>query len=222
MSKKMFTLIELLVVVAIIGILASLLLPSLSRARIMAKVAVCKSNMKQVGIAAAAYMTDSPLPHPPIFRDATADWPNEGFETDRGKAGPGNPAMWTYPYLDNHQTVFFCPLIHTEKTFSDTPRDDENSLMWGTSIYLFGKATSANDPYAHLRTGGQAGGIAITSVNDISEDIMMFDIFPNQHNTTTDYEHYNSLMLDGRVHEPAKKQIKMNEWLFGTTGWAGS
>ena len=54
MSKK-FTLIELLVVVAIIGILASLLLPSLSRARETAKRAVCASNEKQIGSAMAMY-----------------------------------------------------------------------------------------------------------------------------------------------------------------------
>ena len=46
---KKFTLIELLVVVAIIGILSSLLLPSLSNAREQAKTAVCLSNLKQVG-----------------------------------------------------------------------------------------------------------------------------------------------------------------------------
>ena len=58
MNKK-FTLIELLVVIAIIGILTSMLMPALSKARNAGRSAVCKSNLRQFGIANWSYMEDS-------------------------------------------------------------------------------------------------------------------------------------------------------------------
>lgn len=57
-AKKHFTLIELLVVIAIITILASLLLPSLSRARSLAHQTSCMSQMKNIGTATMAYISD--------------------------------------------------------------------------------------------------------------------------------------------------------------------
>jgi prepilin-type N-terminal cleavage/methylation domain-containing protein len=57
--RKGFTLIELLVVVAIIALLISILLPSLSRARELAKRTVCGSNMSGVGKALMIYANDN-------------------------------------------------------------------------------------------------------------------------------------------------------------------
>ena len=62
-----FTLIELLVVVAIIAILASLLLPALTRAKKTAHIAGCVSNLKQMGVSILVYASDHQDDMPLIY-----------------------------------------------------------------------------------------------------------------------------------------------------------
>ena len=73
--RAAFTLIELLVVIAIIGLLLSLLLPSLGGARRTMWNTLCKNTLRQIGLGLTSYFNDQ---KDPTFPDLRVP-PYEGF-----------------------------------------------------------------------------------------------------------------------------------------------
>ena len=85
-----FTLIELLVVVAIIALLISILLPSLSRARELAKRTMCAANLSALGKSVKIYANENEesWPVPAFFKGARVVYasPNQIINTDGSSA----------------------------------------------------------------------------------------------------------------------------------------
>jgi len=105
-----FTLLELLVVIGIIAILASLLLPSLNRARGYAKSIFCQNNMGQFGLSYANYTNDSKEYLPP--HTSSADWIT-------------NMKEYLPHYRNGHKTdLLTCPIVGPVNTASASTYSD--------------------------------------------------------------------------------------------------
>jgi len=145
--KRAFTLVELLVVIGIIGVLLSILLPALSKARDQANATLCQSNMHQFYNLFTLYSDDYRGYALPCSQQVLSPGSTTGANTEQdfysyallghelNRAGI-NATIGTNVNLANAyviQKVFTCPSASHNQ--DPSPLDSTNGVYFGDYIY---------------------------------------------------------------------------------------
>jgi len=130
--RPAFTLIELLVVVGVIGVIISILLPSLAKARTQSKLTVCGSNLRQIATTIHAYAMDQrghipvgpnsdmfPFPGAPIWNR----WASNQVWIGSLKTGNALGVMTPKPLPTTN--LLFCP----DDNSDDIPKEMGNTAF---------------------------------------------------------------------------------------------
>lgn len=223
--NKNFTLTELLVVVAIIGILVTLLLPSLSKAKDAAKSAVCRSNLKQTSIALAAFMKESKARFPG-HNSGVSNWHgnsgtyNSGWKTSFDLSSAGRPLN---KYIGKFTSTNITELKDLKDYVQLARCPGDNSTGPAYTFEKVGSSYISNSKKGRHLAESDDFGRFLSEVSEPSKVVSMSEAqgfllkkgsAPNEHYSfhLKGLERVNTLFVDG-----AAKRIRMVGGYTGTS-----
>ena len=164
--QKGFTLLELLVTLAIIGILAAALTPAINTGVALARSTACKSNLRQMAIAAHAYASANDDELPPAFI--------RGFTGGQESTVSWEDILWEYDTRSGRGTderIQQCPAFRGKANWSTAGKEDRYTGYNYNSSYLGGTRYIVNG----VARPGSGGSALIGDIKDPSRCAMFGD-----------------------------------------------
>jgi prepilin-type N-terminal cleavage/methylation domain-containing protein len=220
-GRPAFTLVELLVVISIIGVLAAILVPSLSGARRVSKRVACASNLRSLGQALRMYLNDANdflpvveyVPSLPLDPDharpalATVLRPYVEKEAPAAVAPADPEARLLIPGNE----VFHCPADVPGKVHREGPNNgrsyfetEHSSYVFNTRLYMLRDGASFTDgtfdkPVKLSEIVNSERAKHMYGSKPAEEEIWLMRDYVPFHGKAGQQHSTNYLYLDGRV-----------------------